>query len=252
MANKTIYDYSQANTIDSASHWLLIQPGNNSVDYKRINKQTLLSITGDPVGTTDTQTIANKTINNSNTVTLRSDRFTLQDSSDVTKQAVFNLSSITASTTRSFTLPNGNTTLVGADSTQTLTNKTIDGSQLVNSSVTANKLGDTGWVLLNVVSPFTSPSADMPPSIRRIGNTVYVRGWVSRPTGFSTSATQICTMIPVEFRPAPGTTIALSVISGTTSANSFDLSISSSGSLTVKMLSANSSWMGLGGSWIVE
>lgn len=83
--------------------------------------------TGDVVGTSDTQTLTNKTLT-SPTITVRDDVFTLQDNADNTKQALFQLSAITTSTTRTFTLPDANTTIVGTDATQTLTNKTISGS----------------------------------------------------------------------------------------------------------------------------
>jgi hypothetical protein len=49
--------------------------------------------------------------------------FTLQDDVDATKQARFQLSAITTGTTRTYTLPNGNVTLVG-DASPTLTGTT--------------------------------------------------------------------------------------------------------------------------------
>lgn len=75
--------------------------------------------------TTSAVTLQNKTLDNSNIITVRDDRFTLQDNGDTTKQAVFELSGITTATTRTFTFPDGSTTLVGTNLTQTLTNKTL-------------------------------------------------------------------------------------------------------------------------------
>ena len=57
--------------------------------------------------------------------TLDDDNFTLQDNSDTTKKAQFQCSGISGSTTRTFTFPDANMTLVGVDTTQTLTNKTL-------------------------------------------------------------------------------------------------------------------------------
>lgn len=87
------------------------------------------------VGTDATQTLTNKTIDNTNTVTLKDTLFTLQDDGDTTKQAKFQLSGITTATTRTFTLPDANTTVVGTDATQTLTNKTISGASNTISNI---------------------------------------------------------------------------------------------------------------------
>lgn len=61
--------------------------------------------------------------------------FTLVDNGDATKAAQFQLSGISTATTRTFTLPNANTTVVGTDVAQTLTNKTLDSTNI--STLTA-------------------------------------------------------------------------------------------------------------------
>jgi hypothetical protein len=53
---------------------------------------------------------------------------------------VFTIASPSSSSSYTATLPTATTTLVGTDATQTLTNKTIDGSQLVAGSVTNTQL----------------------------------------------------------------------------------------------------------------
>lgn len=68
--------------------------------------------------------------------------FSLYDNSDNTKLLAFQLSEITTGTTRTLTAPDVNTTIVGTDATQTLTNKTISGasntfSNIPNSATTA-------------------------------------------------------------------------------------------------------------------
>ena len=69
--------------------------------------------------------------------------FTLQDDGDATKQAKFELSGISASTTRTYTLPNADTTVVGTDATQTLTNKTLTAPVLSGTITGTYTLGGT-------------------------------------------------------------------------------------------------------------
>ena len=48
-----------------------------------------------------------------------------EDETDATKKFLFNLTNITTATTRTLTIPDANITIVGTDTTQTLTNKTL-------------------------------------------------------------------------------------------------------------------------------
>lgn len=87
-------------------------------------------------------------------------QFTVLDNADNTKAFQFDAAGISTATTRTFTMPDANTTLVGIDVAQTLTNKTISGlsntltnianGSLVNSAVTFNgvsvSLGASGTI----------------------------------------------------------------------------------------------------------
>lgn len=90
---------------------------------------------GDIVGTTDSQTISSKTLTNSAiTLTGMSDTSVFfYDGADSTKTLLFQLSGITTGTSRTLTVPDANTTIVGTDATQTLTNKSIDAAQLTGT-----------------------------------------------------------------------------------------------------------------------
>lgn len=96
------------------------------------------------VGTTNTQTLQNKTLDNTNTVTLKDTLFTLQDDGDTSKQVVFQLSGITTATTRTLTVPDASITLVGTTNTQTLQNKTLDNTNTVTTKDTLFTLQDDG------------------------------------------------------------------------------------------------------------
>lgn len=85
-----------------------------------------LPTTGTVATLAGTEALSNKTLGNTNTITLKDANWTLQDDADTTKQAKWQLSGITTATTRTFTLPDADTTVVGTDTTQNLTNKTYN------------------------------------------------------------------------------------------------------------------------------
>jgi len=134
--------YSDINALDSLGSTdgatdLIVVGDASATTSKKSTRNTYLGISSAPLGTTDIQSPTNKTFDNTNVFTIRDDRLTLQDNSDTTKQANFQLSGISTATTRTFTLPDANTTLVGTDATQTLTNKTLT-SPTINSPTISN------------------------------------------------------------------------------------------------------------------
>lgn len=92
------------------------------------------SISGSVVDSTSVQTLSNKTLNNTNTVTVIDNKLSIESNSDTSKIAQFSSALLPTSTTRVFSLPNGNTTLVGTDVVQSLTNKTLQGNTNVIST----------------------------------------------------------------------------------------------------------------------
>tara|TARA_B110000285_G_C14835331_1_gene472803 strand:- start:242 stop:751 length:510 start_codon:yes stop_codon:yes gene_type:complete len=75
--------------------------------------------------------------------TLDDDNFTLRDNGTTTKKAQFQCSGISADTTRTFTFPDANMTLVGVDTTQTLTNKTLTSPSLTTPTLTSPVIAGT-------------------------------------------------------------------------------------------------------------
>lgn len=86
-------------------------------------------LTSPAVGTTQAQTLTNKTLTapviNGGTANLNDTTTFIRNTVDLTKQAKFDSSAISTATIRTFAFPNANTTLVGTDVTQTLTNKDV-------------------------------------------------------------------------------------------------------------------------------
>jgi hypothetical protein len=137
--------YSAAVSIDAANDYMLLQ---QSGSYKKLNRNTLLGITGTPADISTAQNFTNKVLDNTNTITLKDTLFTLQDDGDTTKQAKFQLSGITTGTTRTYTLPNASSTLMDLGSAQTVTGvKTmtapvISGGSIDNTTITVDSIAE--------------------------------------------------------------------------------------------------------------
>lgn len=142
---KTIADYTAASTIDGSTHYLLIQPGGVGTAYRKINRNTYLGITAQPVDISATQTLSNKTLDNTTSLTIKDNVFTIQDDTTPSKQVKFQLSGISPGQTRTFTFPDSDNTFVGTVASQTLTNKTltsptITGGTIDQSTITVDSI----------------------------------------------------------------------------------------------------------------
>lgn len=78
----------------------------------------------------DTSASATKKIAISDLLQPLDNIFGIANASDPTKKALFSATGISTGTTRTYTLPDANTTLVGIDTAQILTNKTLTSPQL--------------------------------------------------------------------------------------------------------------------------
>lgn len=87
----------------------------------------------------DTSGSETKKITYQELVQPQDDQFAIADNVDNTKKVNFQVSGVTAGNTRTLTVPDANTTIVGTDTTQTLTNKTLT-SPVIN--VTSDAQGD--------------------------------------------------------------------------------------------------------------
>lgn len=238
MADYTIGDYDAAITIDGSTNYLLIQPGGSSTAYKKINRNILLGVTGQPADISTAQSLTNKTLDNTNTITLKDTLFTLQDDGDTTKQAKFQLSGITTATTRTYTLPNASSTLVDLSTSQTLTNKTltspvITGGSIANPTLTVDSiagyssastvsvagLGITSGVITTNNSVVTANIADLNVTNAKL----QMQAWITyTPTfaGFSVNPTVVARYIQF------GKTCIMSIwpsANGTSNATSFTI-----------------------------
>lgn len=144
MQNDTITSLPVATSIDPVNDYLPIDTFSPNAT-NRINRNTFLALSSQPLGLTDIQSPTNKTFNNTNAFTIKDNSLTLQNASDTTKQAIFSLSGITTATTRTYTLPDATDTLAGIASAQTLINKTltspiISGGSIDNSNITVDSV----------------------------------------------------------------------------------------------------------------
>lgn len=104
-----------------------------------------------------TQTLENKTIGDSNTINAQDDAFEVQDATDSTKKIDFDAGGTTSTKTtiaaaqtanRTVTMPDADTTLVGQDTTDTLTNKTLT-SPIINTSISGTAVLDEDDMVSN-------------------------------------------------------------------------------------------------------
>lgn len=140
----TISALTAANTIDASADYLAIDTASLNTTQK-INRNTLLNLSSQPLGLTDTQSPTNKTFDNTNSLTIKDANLIVQNSSSTTKQAKFSAASITAGQTRTFTLPDVTDTIVTLTASQTLTNKTltsptISAPTITNATISADTI----------------------------------------------------------------------------------------------------------------
>lgn len=86
------------------------------------------------VGNDNAETLSNKDLDNTNSATFQDTNLTVQDNSDNTKQINLDISNVDTGTTRTLGVPNADTTLLGSDSTQVVTNKDVDGGTASDTS----------------------------------------------------------------------------------------------------------------------
>jgi hypothetical protein len=98
--------------------------------------------TSDATKWSATATVSNKTLDNTTVATVKDAHLTLQDDTDTTKQARFQLSGLTTETTRTYSLPDADATLVGTATTQTLTGKTLSGTDNTFTGIPQSAITD--------------------------------------------------------------------------------------------------------------
>lgn len=176
------------------------------------------------------------------------DAFTLQDNADITKQVRFEVSGVTTATTRTLTVPNANTTIVGTDTTQTLTNKTLTTPTISSTGFTNAQHAHTGATSGGQLNATTALNATGTPSV-----TTYLRGdntWATVATSGGDASTNTASSVVNEvvlfadttgklLKRATGTGIATltsGVLSATATTGSGSVVLATSPALTTPNL----------------
>lgn len=145
MADK-ITDLTSIPAVDRAVDVIEIVDVSADTSYKGTVNNVLGFSGGNPVSTTDTQTLTNKTLTspviNTPTLAVNDNSFTIRDNVDTTKVVDFQLSGLSTGTTRTITIPDASTTLVGTGTTQTLTNKTLTAPTITNPTLTVDTVSE--------------------------------------------------------------------------------------------------------------
>lgn len=103
-----------------------------------LTKSTVAS--NDSLPIVDTSASATKQITYQELMQPQDDQFAIADNGDNTKKVAFQVSGVTTGTTRTLTVPDANTTIVGTDTTVTLSNKTLGSGTKV--SIGSDAAGD--------------------------------------------------------------------------------------------------------------
>lgn len=137
MADSTIDGLDTLASVDRTADKLAIWDASASQTKGATINSTLGFSGGNPVSTSDTQSLTNKTFDNTNTITVKDTLLTIQDDADTTKQVKFNATDVSTGTIRTFRFPNVSDILVTESATQGLTNKTLT-SPTINTATINN------------------------------------------------------------------------------------------------------------------
>lgn len=187
LTNKTLLDTttSIANATDTTKK---IQFSLSGITTATTRTLTIPNANFTLVGDTVAQTLTNKTLLDTTT--------SIANTTDPTKIVQFSLSGITTGTTRTLTVPNANLTIVGTDTAQTLTNKTISNTDNTLSWST------TTFFSASWTSPITT-NTDLTITAFKLGRIVVLSfplkaGTTNATNGFSRSGA----ITDLSYRPA--------------------------------------------------
>ena len=138
-SNSTIVGTSATQTVSNKS---LVDSSTTIINQVDLTKAAKFDTSQITTSTTRTFTLPDATItlagrSNAETLqnkSLESSTTFITDNSDPTKKLTFNVAGITTGTTRTVTLPDANFTAVGTTTSQTITNKDIDGGTASDTS----------------------------------------------------------------------------------------------------------------------
>lgn len=126
---------------------------NSSISYAADRTVSLPEVDASDtiISRTSTDTLTNKSLSDSTTYFV--------DEGDNSKKLQLQLSGITTATTRTLTVPDVDTTIVGTDSTQTLTGKTIDADNNTLSNIDDGEIKAAAGIQLSKLASVTASRA---------------------------------------------------------------------------------------------